>query len=101
MTIGEDFILYFLTNLKSHKLAQVLKNNNVCLYYFNQISRRAMRLFGEVEIIDSMNEKVKFWDEKWVDYGYEGKYDPDYCIIKFLPSIYKYYIGKDEIYGSF
>ncbi len=95
-----DLTLYFLTNKYSHKIEQVLKNNNVCLYYFNQHTRRAMTLFGEVDIIFDKEEKSKFWMDDWLTFGYNGKDDESYCIIKFLPKTYKYYIGKNEMNGN-
>lgn len=97
----EDLTLYFFTNKHSHKAEQIKNNKNICLYYFNQETRRAMTLFGDVEIITNQSEKEKFWMDEWINFGYTGKSDENYCVIKFAPKIYKYYIGKaNEITGN-
>ncbi len=92
----EDLTLYFLTNKYSHKAEQIKNNKNTCLYYFNPETRRAMTLFGDVEVISNQKEKEKFWMDEWKNFGYTGKEDETYCVIKFTPRIYKYYMGKTD-----
>lgn len=96
----ENLILHFMTNKNSNKIQQIKNNNNVCIYYFNQETRKAMTLFGSIEIIESMNEKSKFWNDSWKNFGYIGKYDENYCVIKFTPKFYKFFIKKEEKYGK-
>lgn len=97
-----DMTLYFMTNKNSHKAQQIKSDSNVCLYYFNPETRRSVSLFGTAELILEQNEKVDFWRDEWVGFGYCGKDDQNYCIIKFTPKIYKYFINKtEEITGKF
>lgn len=96
----ENLILHFMTNKNSNKIQQIKNNNNVCIYYFNQETRKSMTLFGSIEIIESMNEKSKFWNDSWKNFGYIGKYDENYCVIKFIPKFYKFFIEKEEKYGK-
>lgn len=95
-----DLTLYFMTNINSNKIDQIRDNNNVCIYYFNPKTRKSINLFGYTEIIDSPEEKSKFWNDTWKDFGYNGKDDKEYCIIKFVPKHYKFFIGRDEKNGS-
>mgnify|MGYP004685615651 CR=1 FL=1 len=92
----KDLTLHFLTNKHSHKIEQVKNNKNICLYYFNQETRHAMTLFGDVEVILDQTEKQKFWMDDWKSFGYSGKDDKTCCIIQFTPKIYKYYINKSN-----
>lgn len=96
----EDLTLYFFTNKYSHKIEQIKNNNNVCLYYYNLKTRHSMTLFGNVKIIFDQNEKEKFWTDELFKFDYTGKSDESYCVIKFIPKIYKYYIGKEEKTGK-
>jgi len=97
----QDLTLYFFTNRNSHKIAQIKNNNNVCLYYFDPITRHAITLFGYTEIILDQTKKEKFWMDDWVNFGYKGKEDTDYCVIKFTPQEYKYYVSAtDERTGT-
>ena len=89
--------LYFMTNIHSNKIKQILKNNNVSLYYLNLNTRKSITLFGNTEIIFDNNEKSKFWVNDMLKFGYTGKNDENYCIIKFKPISYKYYINSKEI----
>ena len=68
-----DFTLFFITNINSHKVSQIKNNNNVCIYYFNPETRHSMTLFGIAEIIVSQEEKSKFWNDSWKNFGYSGK----------------------------
>ena len=93
--------LFFVTTTTSHKANQIRKNNNVCLYYFNPITRHTMTLFGIAEIIEDTNEKSKFWMDDFKNYGYKDEKDKNYCIIKFIPKKYKYYMSAmDERNGN-
>ncbi len=95
-----DLTLFFMTNINSNKISQIKNNNNVCIYYFNPETRHSMTLFGIAEIIVSQEEKSKFWNDSWKNFGYSGKDDKNYCIIKFTPKQYKFYISDKEKSGN-
>ena len=54
-----DLNLHFITNDDSPKMAQLRRNAKCCLYYFNANTRYAVRLFGEMRVIDNLDEKKK------------------------------------------
>ncbi|HNY25250.1 MAG TPA: pyridoxamine 5'-phosphate oxidase family protein [Alphaproteobacteria bacterium] len=90
-----DLNLHFMTNKMSPKFAQLQKNSNCCLYYFNPANRHAVRLFGKIEIIDDQNEKTKYWRDDYKVYGYSGAEDKNYALLHFVPKEYKFYAGME------
>lgn len=92
--------LHFLTLKSSPKFAQLQKDNKCCLYYFNINNRHAVRLFGRMESIDDMNEKEKYWLEKYSRFGLTDVTDPDFALLHFIPESYKFYIGETMYTGT-
>ncbi len=95
-----DFNLHFLTNAHSPKHAQIVNNPNCCLYYFNPATRHAVRLFGKMEIINDTHEKEKHWRDEYSRFGYDGWQDPNFALLRFIPSEYKFYIGDNLKTGT-
>lgn len=92
--------LHFMTNNMSPKFQQILKNPNVCLYYYNPETHYAVRLFGQIEIIDDQAEKIKYWNDNYKVYGYSGANDEHYALLHFVPKIYKFYENMELKTGS-
>ncbi|MDR0726564.1 MAG: pyridoxamine 5'-phosphate oxidase family protein [Rickettsiales bacterium] len=90
-----DLNLHFMTNKQSPKYQQLLKNPKVCLYYFNPGNRHAVRLFGEIEIINDTEQKNKYWKDDYKVYGYSGADDANYALLHFVPQEYKFYVGGE------
>lgn len=91
----EAIDLRFVTIKDSPKYLQLQKNNNCCLYYFNPETRHAVRLFGQMENVTDINEKEKYWQDKYADFGFTGFDDPNFALLKFIPKMYKFYIGNE------
>ena len=87
--------LHFITNRDSPKMKQLNHNPKCSLYYFNPNARYAVRLFGEMRIIDSINEKQKYWRDSYSDFGYTGPNDPNLTLLQFIPKSYKFYVGNE------
>lgn len=93
--------LHFLTLKTSPKFKQLEKNNNCCLYYFNSETRYAVRLFGQMENIEDMNEKKKYWQDRYSRFGsLSGADDPNFALLHFISKSYKFYIGEQMITGN-
>ncbi|MDR0741733.1 MAG: pyridoxamine 5'-phosphate oxidase family protein [Rickettsiales bacterium] len=88
-----DLSLRFMTNNESPKYRQIMRDPKCCLYYFNPQNRHAVRLFGKIEIIDSVEQKHKFWNDDYKAYGYSGPDDENYALLGFIPHEYKFYSG--------
>ena len=66
-----------------------------CLYYFNANTRYAVRLFGEMRVIDELAEKEKYWRDSFRDFGYSGADDANLTLLEFVPKSYKFYVGDE------
>ncbi|MDR1338038.1 MAG: pyridoxamine 5'-phosphate oxidase family protein [Rickettsiales bacterium] len=87
--------LHFMTSNQSPKYRQLQRNPRVCLYYFNPENRHAVRLFGEIEIVDYPVQKRLFWNDDFKAFGYSGADDEHYALLRFIPREYKYYLGDE------
>lgn len=86
--------VYFATNTSSNFIKMLSKNNKASVYFYQKklFCWRGCYLKGKMEIVKDINIKEKYWIEKFKD-AYEGKSftDPDFCIIRFIPSYGRYY----------
>ena len=90
-----DLKLHFITNGDSPKMAQLRHNAKCCLYYFNSNTRYAVRLFGEMRVIDNLDEKKKYWRDSYSEFGYTGADDANLTLLEFVPKSYKFYVGNE------
>jgi general stress protein 26 len=90
-----DLDLHFMTNNKSPKFQQIMKNPNVCLYYYNPETHMSVRLFGQIEVHERPELKNKYWDDSYKAYGYSGAEDLNYALLHFIPKEYKFYLGME------
>ncbi len=87
--------LHFITDRDSPKMKQLHHNSKCCLYYFNPNTRYAVRLFGEMNVIDDMAEKQKYWRDNYQQFGYTGPNDTNLVLLQFAPVSYKFYVGDE------
>lgn len=87
--------LHFITDYDSPKMKQLNHNAKCCLYYFNPDTRYAVRLFGEMVIINDMAEKEKYWRDSYKEFGYTGANDKNLTLLQFRARSYKFYIGPE------
>ena len=90
-----DLKLHFITNGDSPKMAQLRHNAKCCLYYLNSNTRYAVRLFGEMRVIDNLDEKKKYWRDSYSEFGYTGADDANLTLLEFVPKSYKFYVGNE------
>lgn len=83
--------IYCLTNISTQKYEQLKKDSRACMYFFDASTRKAMTVFGRVEILQDIETKKFFWDDSWKRFGYENFEDKNLCLLKFKPERYKYY----------
>lgn len=87
--------LHFITDCDSPKMAQLNRDAKCCLYYFNSGTRYAVRLFGEMRVVDDMGEKQKYWRDSYREFGYTGADDANLTLLEFVPKSYKFYVGDE------
>jgi len=78
-----DFTVWFGTNSKSRKVAQIKMDPRVTLYYLKEDQSGYVMLHGIAEMVNDPEEKEKRWKEEWVAF-YPNKAD-DYLLIKVSP----------------
>ena len=92
--------LFFMTSSDTPKYAQ-LQNNSACvLYYFNEKSRHAVRLYGNIEFVNDAALRKEHWRPEFSKFGYGGPENPDFILMRFVPHSYKYYIGPEMKTGT-
>jgi len=78
-----DFTVWFGTNPKSRKVAQIKKNPKVTLYYLDDDASGYVMIHGTAQLVDDQKEKEKHWKVAWEDF-YPNKQE-SYLLIKVTP----------------
>lgn len=78
-----DFTVWFGTNPRSGKVAQIQNNPNVSLYYLDSLESGYVAIYGIAQIVNDKVEKEKRWKDAWEAF-YQNKTD-DYILIKVVP----------------
>ncbi|MEO9570437.1 MAG: pyridoxamine 5'-phosphate oxidase family protein [Polaribacter sp.] len=94
----EDFTVWMGTNSKSFKLQQIKNNKKVSLYYLDKETGSYVTLQGIANIVNTKNEKEKFWKKEWKNF-YKNK-TTDYILIKFTPNFANVISEKYSILGD-
>jgi len=93
-----DFTVWFGTNAKSRKAAQIENNSNVTLYYVDSDSSGYVMIQGMAQLVDDPKEKENRWKTEW-----EAFY-PDrpegYLLIKVSPTWMEVISYKHGIMGD-
>jgi general stress protein 26 len=85
--------LFFTTNTSSKFANAISKNNKASVYFFARgESWDGCYLKGDMEIVNDLSIKEKYWIEEFKD-AYEEKSftDPDFCLLKFVPIEGRFY----------
>ena len=94
----ENFTVWMGTNPKSLKVKQIENNRQVTLYYFDKESSSYVTLQGVARIINTQNDKQKFWKKEWENF-YKNR-TTDYTLIKFTPNKVNIVSEKYQILGD-
>lgn len=79
----EDFTIWMATNPISVKVQEIRRNPKTTLYYFDAKTVSYVTLLGTAELVNTKEEKEKFWKEEWKNF-YKNR-TTDYLLIKFTP----------------
>jgi len=85
----EDFIIYFATSKSSPKMQHIRANPKVSAYFCNPREIQTLMLAGEVEEVSNLGFKRKLWQDGWEIHWPKGAEDPEFTVIKLLPSFAK------------
>lgn len=85
--------MYFCTNTSS-KTAQILQSGSKASVYFYErgLFWKGCLLKGDMEIVDDIRQKEKFWQNAFRNAYPEHSYtDPDFCLLKFTAKSGRFY----------
>jgi len=91
--VPSDFASYLGTNTSSRKVAQMRKDDRICLYYSDNAKFEGCMVRGRVsEVFDPAIRKA-IWVRAW-DMYYPGGIDGgDFSVLLFVPELVRYYHG--------
>jgi general stress protein 26 len=84
-----DFTLYMSTSNQSDKMARMLANPKVSVYFCDAPRFHGLMLGGKIEIVTDPQLKNKIWQKGWTMYYPNGPQGPEYGIIKLTPTLIK------------
>lgn len=79
----DDFTVWFGTNPKSRKVAQIKNNSKVTLYYTERDSSGYVMIQGNAVLVNSKKEKEKRWKPEWEAFYKDKK--KGYILIRVVP----------------
>ena len=82
---------YFTTNTSSEKVAALLNNPKVSIYFVDRRFFRGVSLAGVAEILEDAATKERIWRDGDEQYYGKGVTDPDYCVIKVTVQKIRFY----------
>ena len=61
----ENMVIWFGTNPKSRKVAEIRRNNRVTLYYFDREGPAYVTISGVARLVNDPKEKARRWKDEW------------------------------------
>lgn len=83
--------IFFSTNTSSRHVDQFRTNCRASVYYYDLLLFEGVMLKGFMEICEDAELKKRFWKRGDKAYYPLGETDPDYCILRFIPTEGRYY----------
>lgn len=94
----ENMLVWFGTNPKSRKVAEIRRNHRVTLYYFDREGPAYVTISGLARLVNDPREKAKRWKDEWkAFYPDRGK---GYLLIAFTPETLEVVSEKKGITGD-
>lgn len=91
-----DLSNFIITAVSTEKMDHFKTNKNVSLYYFCPKLYKSLTLFGKIEVLEDKTIKNKLWCDELKKYFRFGLEDPEYTVVKFIPTVAKFYNDKYE-----
>jgi len=85
--------LYFCTNASSKFAVEINKNPKSSVYFYTRkLVWKGCMLKGKMEIVSDPAIKEKYWQDKFKNaYPQKSYTDPDFCVLKFVPDVGRFY----------
>ena len=85
----DDFLMYFTSHKSSDKIKHIGANSAISVYFCDARKRCGMLLFGKIDIVSDAKLKKEVWQERWIKHFPGGDGDPEYTVLRFVPSFAK------------
>jgi general stress protein 26 len=83
---GEVFHVWFATNVRTRKVAELKADGRSALAWFDRGGMATLTLRGRAEVVADPAEKARRWRKAWAPFYPGGASDPDLVLIRFQPS---------------
>jgi len=85
--------MYFCTNTSSKFAAEINNNPKASVYFYSRnLIWKGCMLKGKMEIVSNLAVKEKYWQNKFKNAYPEKSYtDPDFCVLKFVSEVGRFY----------
>ncbi len=84
-----DFVIYLSTSQQSGKMARMLANPKVSVYFCKADQFHGLMLGGTIEVITDQDLKNRVWQEGWTMYYPNGPEGPEYGVMRLAPTVAK------------
>lgn len=91
--VAKDFASYIGTNTSSRKVAQMINDDRVCLYYSDNNRYEGCMIRGRVREVTETAVRAAVWTSKWDMYYHGGLDGGDFSLFEFIPENGRYYHG--------
>ncbi len=85
----DDFLMYFTTHKSSDKMKHIQTNPHASVYFCDSKQRYGLLLAGKIEITSDTKLKKDLWQQRWMKHFPAGAEDPEYTVLRFVPSFAK------------
>ena len=82
----DDFSIYFVTSKSSTKMKHINANSKVSAYLCSPEDFHTLMVGGQVEEITDKEFKKQLWQDGWEIHWPGGAEDPEFTVLKLLPS---------------
>ncbi len=87
-------MIIFSTNTSSTKIEDIRSKPKASVYYCKPDETQGVMFGGEIEIVEDLDLKKSLWHDDWVKYYPKGYDDPDYAVLKIIPTVAKGWTGS-------
>lgn len=94
----ENLLIWFGTNPKSRKVAEIRRNRRVTLYYFDREGPAYVTISGVARLVNDPQEKARRWKDEWKAF-YPNR-EKGYLLIAVTPETLEVVSEKKGITGD-
>ena len=84
-TPDPDMSIWFATNPKSRKVAELAKDPHVTLLYFDATAKGYVTLKGKATLVRDAGAKAARWKDDWMGMYADKNHGDDYLLVKVVP----------------